>query len=569
MVWKLAILQPYQILRKEGSSVHTYNPKSYPLITGPRISCANWQIEAALRMMRNNLVQGAVPAELIVYGGRGKLARNWEAFHSIERCLRSMGPNQTLLIQSGKPVGVLETFEYSPRVLIVNSMLVPLWSTDEEFWRLEARGLTMYGQMTAGSWAFIGQQGIMQGTYETLLAAGASPGKFVMSAGLGNMGGAQAPAAKMCGAAIIVAEMDPTRIDRCITEGWIDTAYHDMDAAVRRVRQATAVGEAVAIAFNGNAIDALEWLVSNHVVPDILTDQTAAHDPLRGYFPSGISMEAALVAREEQPGSYIELCKQSMRRHVELLLELKEMGATAFDYGNGIRFHALDQGLDRAFDIEGFVPLYVRPLFCEGRGPFRVAALSGNPRDIEVIDTILLDLCRENAGLCRWIRSAQQLIDFNRQPGLPARVCWLGMGERAMAVELIWEALKANKISAPVWVGRDHLDCGSVASPGRETEGMLDGSDAIADWPILNALTAVASGATWVSVHNGGGVGIGKAIHAGQCFVVTPDDECLERARRVFTNDPAIGVLRHADAGYQAAIETAEKHGLIVPMHAK
>ncbi len=543
-----------------------FHPEQYPLITGSTISCANWQIEAALRMMRNNLVQGANPGELIVYGGRGKLARNPDAFVAIERELRLLQPDQTLLIQSGKPVGVLRTFEDSPRVLIVNSMIVPKWSDDERFWPLEESGLTMYGQMTAGSWAFIGQQGIMQGTHETFAAAGAKPGTFVFTSGLGNMGGAQAPAAKMCGAVILICEVNADKIERCTREGWIDASFDDMAKAVGRVREALSGSVAEAIAFHGNVVDALQYLVDNGIAPDIVTDQTAAHDPLIGYFPHGRSFQQALKDRVTNPDAYVADCKRSMRKLVELLLVLKARGCTVFDYGNGIRFHARDEGLANAFDIEGFVPLYVRPLFCEGRGPFRVAALSGDPGDIDVIDHLILDLFADNALLCNWIRKVRNAINFAKQPGLPARVCWLGMGERALAVRKIWEAIRDGRISAPIWVGRDHLDCGSVASPGRETEKMRDGSDIIADWPILNALIAVASGATWVSVHNGGGVGIGKSIHAGQCFVITPDEACAERAERVFTNDPGTGVLRHADAGYETAIATARRHALVIPM---
>ena len=542
-----------------------FDPKEFPLITGRKLSCANWQIEAALRMMRNNLVQGASPAELIVYGGRGKLARNWDSFRAIERSLHAMKPDETLLVQSGKPVGVLTTSRASPRVLISNSMIVPQWSDDKHFWPLEEKGLTMYGQMTAGSWAFIGQQGIMQGTYETFAAAGAKPGKFIFTAGLGNMGGAQAPSAKMCGATILIAEVNGEKIERCKREGWIDASFTDVGHAIGYALDLKEAGASEALAYHGNAIDVLDYVMEHGITPDIVTDQTAAHDPLMGYFPHILTFEQAVRMRKDNPHGYESYCKQSMARHVELLLSLQERGATVFDYGNGIRFHAKEQGVEHAFDIQGFVPLYVRPLFCEGRGPFRVAALSGDPADIAVVDEIILETFAENALLCNWIEKVQKAIDFAKQPGLPARVCWLGMGERALAVELIWKAMMARRFKAPIWVGRDHLDCGSVASPGRETEGMKDGSDIVADWAILNALLATASGATWVSVHNGGGVGIGKSIHAGQCFVITPDAACLRRAQRVFTNDPAIGVLRHADAGYGKAVETALRHRLIIP----
>ncbi|MFA5069770.1 MAG: urocanate hydratase [Patescibacteria group bacterium] len=535
------------------------------LITGPDISCANWQIEAALRMLHNNIVQGAKPAELIIYGG-GKAARSWECFDAIVKTLRELKPDETLLIQSGKPVGVLKTFEHSPRVLIVNSMLVPQWCYEKIFWPLEEKGMTMYGQMTAGSWAYIGQQGIMQGTFETFGAAGAKPGKLIFSAGLGNMGGAQAPAGKMNGATTLIVEIDPGRISRCQKEGWIDEVFVEIEPAIKRALAARERKESVAIALQANVVDVLDYLVSHGIVPDIVTDQTAAHHPKIGYFPQRLSFEESLEMRKKDPDYYLELCLESIFRHVARLVNLQNSGATVFDYGNGIRRHAFERGLESAFNIKGFVPLYVRPLFCEGRGPFRVAALSGDPADIAVIDKIILDFFPDNAMLVNWIHKVQKAIDFSKQPGLPARVCWLGQGERKAIVEAIWWALRKGELKAPIWVGRDHLDCGSVASPDRETESMIDGSDFIADWPILNALVACSSGATWVSVHDGGGVGIGKAIHAGQCFVITPDASCLSRATRVFTNDPATGIIRHADAGYPEAIKAAKKHGIIIPM---
>ncbi len=534
---------------------------SIQLITGTDLKhCANWQIEGALRMLTNNIVQGAVPEELIIYGGRGKAARNWACYHAIVKALKSLKAYETLLIQSGKPVGVVQTHQNAPRVLIVNSMLVPRWANDETFWPLEEAGMTMYGQMTAGSWAFIGQQGIMQGTYETFAAAGAKPGTWLLSSGLGNMGGAQAPAGKMCGAATLIVEINPSKIKRCQDEGWIDEAYTDIEQAVQRAYQAKGGKEAIAIALQANMVDVLDHLLTNNIIPDIVTDQTAAHDLMKGYFPEGISFEKALALREDDPEEFLKLCQESTAVHVNYLLEMQNRGATVFDYGNGIRFHAQDQGVANAFNIKGFVPLYIRPLFCQGRGPFRVAALSGDPADIAVVDKILLRLFSENEMLRNWITKAQSFIDFSKLPGLPARVCWLGMGERAQAVKEIWQAIVDGDISAPIWVGRDHLDCGSVASPGRETEGMKDGSDPVADWAVLNALLNAVSGATWVSVHDGGGVGIGKALHAGQCFVITDDTSCLDRARRVFTNDPGIGVIRHADAGYEAAINTARAH---------
>lgn len=539
------------------------------LITGTALSgTRDWQIEGARRMLYNNAVQAADLEGLVVYGG-GKFARNWKCFDAIDEMLLGLDSDQTLLVQSGKPVGVSDTHLGAPRVLIVNSMLVPMWSTFDEFRRLEAAGLTMYGQMTAGSWAFIGGQGILQGTYETFVAAGAKPGTLVVSAGLGNMGNAQALAGKMAGAVTLIAEIDPAKIARRQEEGWIDEVFLDPNQAIARAVRAKEGKEAISIAVQANVVDLLVALISKKVTPDILTDQTAAHDPLNGYFAFQYSFEEVQAARAADPVKYIGHSKAAMARHVELMLELNGKGATVFDYGNGLRSGAKEGGCANAFGIKGFVPLYIRPLFCEGRGPFRVAALSGDPKDIAVIDRILLELFGGNKLLANWIEKAQKHIDFSKQRGLPARVCWLGMGERFQAVTAIWRALCSGLISAPIWVGRDHLDTGSVASPMRETEDMKDGSDAIADWPILNALVNAVSGATWVSVHNGGGVGIGRSIHAGQCFVITPDQGCLEKARRVFTNDPALGILRHADAGYDTAKRVASEHGLIIPMPQK
>ncbi|MDD5341771.1 MAG: urocanate hydratase [Patescibacteria group bacterium] len=535
------------------------------LITGTERTCASWGIEGALRMLYNNVVQGADPDRLIIYGGRGKAARNWPSFWKIDEALRRLKPDETLLVQSGKPVGILRTFEGAPRVLIVNSMLVPQWCTDAEFWPLEARELIMYGQMTAGSWAYIDQQGIMQATFETFAAAGAGSGTLIVSGGLGSMGGAQAPAGKMTGATILIAEINPARIQRCRREGWVDEVFGNIPQAVQRAFQAKAEGLAIAIAVQANAVDLLEYLLNHDQVPNFLTDQTSAHDPVC-YCPQGLSFIELNRLRQEDEAEYRRRSLRTITRHVEVMVLLMRKGATTFEYGNGMRLWAKGEGLDCAFEFQGFVPLYVRPLFCQGRGPFRVAALSGNPADIAVVDEIILSLFPDNERLVNWIRKAQKQIDFSRLRGLPARVCWLGMGERYRAVEQIFAAIHAGDISAPIWVGRDHLDCGSVASPSRETEGMLDGSDAIADWPILNALLATAGGADWVSVHQGGGVGIGKSIHAGQCFVIEPTQECLDRAMRVFTNDPAIGLIRHADSGEPEAIANVRKHRIDMPM---
>lgn len=543
------------------------------LITGSTLQyCQNWQTEGALRCLINNLCQGRgkgrreTEDDLIVYGGNGKAARNWDCFDAIVRTLSTLRDDHTLLIQSGKPVGVFKTTRDVPRVLIANSNLVGYWSTDETFNKLEAAGLTMYGQMTAGSWIYIGGQGIVQGTYETFRAAKAAPGMLLVSAGLGNMGNAQGAAITMCGAAGLFAEVDPARIARCKEEGWISRSYTNIEAAVEAALIAKKHKEPIAIAFQGTAIKLLQFLVDNGITPDILTDQTPAHDP-RFYCPEDMPFEMLERSRKSLDAQdvQIEMAKSSMAKHVELMLQLMDRGAETFDYGNGIRKHAADQGVERAYEIEGFVLKYVRELFCEGRGPFRMVALSGNPADIAILDNSILRKFPHNELLCSWIRHVQT-IDFSKQPGLPARVCWLGMGERALMVDEIWKAGKAGLLEAPIVIGRDHLDCGSVASPLRETEGMRDGSDAIADWPLLNALLNTACGASWVSIHNGGGVGIGLSQHAGQCFVVTPDNACRTRAQKLFRADPGIGVLRHADAGYETAIAVASRHGLRIPM---
>src|SRR5687768_3918528 len=538
---------------------------------GSAISCKGWQQEAALRMLMNNLDPDVAerPEDLVVYGGSGKAARNWDAYDAIVAALRRLDHDETLLVQSGKPVGVFRTHAGAPRVLIANAMLVPAWATWETFRDLEHRGLTMYGQMTAGSWIYIGSQGILQGTYETFAAAarrhfgGSLSGRLVVTAGLGGMGGAQPLAATMNGAAALVIEVDPRRIARRIETRYVDEATTSLDDALARVEQWTRTRTARSIALAGNAAEVLPELVRRGVVPDVLTDQTSAHDALDGYIPHGMSLAEAEVLRERQPEVYIERAMASMARHVEAMLSLRTRGAITFDYGNNIRTQANRAGVENAFDIPGFVPEYVRPLFCEGKGPFRLVALSGDPDDILVTDQAALEMFSEDEALCRWIRMAGERVKFQ---GLPARICWLGYGDRAKFGLRINELVRTGAIKAPVVIGRDHLDSGSVASPYRETEGMLDGSDAIADWPVLNALLNASAGATWVSVHHGGGVGIGYSLHAGMVVVADGTREADERLERVLTCDPGIGVARHADAGYPAAIATADSRGIRIPM---
>jgi urocanate hydratase len=538
---------------------------------GTALTCKGWPQEAALRMLMNNLDPDVAerPDDLIVYGGSGKAARNWQAYEAIVAALRDLEQDETLLVQSGKPVGLFKTHPGAPRVLIANALLVPAWATWETFRDLEHRGLTMYGQMTAGSWIYIGSQGILQGTYETFAAAarrhfgGSLAGRLVVTAGLGGMGGAQPLAATMNGAAAIIIEVDPQRIERRLATRYVDQATTRLDEALRLADEWRRDRVARSIALEGNAAEILPELVRRRVVPDVLTDQTSAHDALNGYVPHGMSLAEAALLRERQPRAYIDRSMASMARHVEAMLALKERGAVTFDYGNNIRAQARRAGVENAFDIPGFVPEYVRPLFCEGKGPFRWAALSGDPEDIRVTDEAVLEMFPNDEGLRRWIRLARERVAFQ---GLPARICWLGYGERARFGLKINELVREKKIKAPIVIGRDHLDTGSVASPNRETEGMRDGSDAIADWPILNALLNASAGATWVSVHHGGGVGIGYSLHAGMVIVADGTREADQKLERVLTADPGIGVARHADAGYPEAIATADSRGVRIPM---
>jgi urocanate hydratase len=538
---------------------------------GSSLSCKGWPQEAALRMLMNNLDPDVAerPEDLVVYGGSGKAARNWPAFDAIVRSLRSLEHDETLLVQSGKPVGIFQTHPGAPRVLIANSLLVPAWANWDTFRDLEDRGLTMFGQMTAGSWIYIGSQGIVQGTYETLSAVarrhfgGSLSGKLVVTAGLGGMGGAQPLAAVMTGAAALVIEVDASRIQRRLDTKYLDEATDDLDEALARVTRWTREGIAKSIGLRGNAADVLPALVARGVTPDVLTDQTSAHDALNGYVPNGITFDEATRLRERQPQEYVARSMAAMAEHVRAMLALRQRGAITFDYGNNIRAQARQAGVANAFDIPGFVPEYIRPLFCEGKGPFRWAALSGDPDDIRVTDEAALEMFGYDEGLVRWIHLARARVAFQ---GLPARILWLGYGDRARFGLRINELVREGRIKAPIVIGRDHLDTGSVASPNRETEGMRDGSDAIADWPILNALLNASSGATWVSVHHGGGVGIGYSLHAGLVIVADGSDDADEKLERVLTCDPGIGVLRHADAGYPDAIATAEREGLRIPM---
>lgn len=538
---------------------------------GSEISCRGWIQEAALRMLMNNLDPEVAerPDDLVVYGGTGRAARSWEAFDAIVASLRSLGNDETLLVQSGKPVGVFKTHEDAPRVLIANANLVGRWADWENFRKLEAKGLIMYGQMTAGSWIYIGTQGILQGTYETFGAVarthfgGDLSGRIVLTGGLGGMGGAQPLAATMNGAACLVVEVDAARIQRRLETRYLDVMTASLDDAWSRIVAAREKGEAISVGLVGNCAEVLPEIVRRGWQPDVVTDQTSAHDPLDGYIPVGLTLEQAAELRASDPNDYLRRSRESIVTHVRAMLALQRAGSTVFDYGNNIRTEAHDQGLEDAFDIPGFVPEYVRQLFCQGRGPFRWVALSGEPSDIYRTDELVLELFPDNEHLVRWIRLARDRVAFQ---GLPARICWLGQGERARFGLALNDLVAKGEVQAPIVIGRDHLDTGSVASPFRETEGMRDGSDAIADWPILNALLNTASGASWVSFHHGGGVGMGNALHAGQVIVADGTEAAAVRLQRVLTNDPGIGVVRHADAGYEEAIATAREHDLEIPM---
>jgi urocanate hydratase len=550
------------------------SPKTYTPIRAPRgttISCKGWQQEAAMRMLMNNLDEEVAerPQDLVVYGGTGRAARSWEAYRAIVETLKTLDNDETLLVQSGKPVGVFKTHDHAPRVLIANSNLVGHWSNWEKFNELERAGLMMYGQMTAGSWIYIGSQGIVEGTFETFSAAGEKhfggdlAGKLIVSGGMGGMGGAQPLAATMTGAAFLGIDVDPERIKKRIKTGYCDFMVTTLDEALRILKNAVRKKENVSVGLVGNCADIIPELAERGVVPDILTDQTSAHDPLNGYVPNGMTLDQALELRKRDPKAYEEKSLDAMARHVEGMLRLQKMGSVTFDYGNNIRTYAFQRGVKDAYDFPGFVPAYIRPLFCEGRGPFRWVALSGEASDIAVTDDLVLELFHDNRILRRWIELARKRIKFQ---GLPARICWLGYGERAQFGLAMNDLVKKGKIKAPIVIGRDHLDCGSVASPFRETESMKDGTDAVADWPILNALLNTAAGASWVSVHNGGGVGIGYSLHAGQVLVADGTDMMAKRIERVLTTDPGMGVIRHVDAGYDEAKAFAEKKHVRIPM---
>jgi urocanate hydratase len=546
-------------------------PRVVKAPTGTQLHCKNWLIEAAYRMLQNNLDPQVAfdPDNLIVYGGRGKAARNWEAFEAILETLRHLEPDETLLVQSGKPVAVFRTHEDAPRVLLANSNIVPAWATQENFDKWERQGLIMYGQMTAGSWIYIGTQGILQGTYETLAALaqqhgwGSLKGKFVVTSGLGEMGGAQPLAVTMNEGVGLFVEVDRWRAERRLNLRQIDRITDNLEEAMTWVEEALAVPQPLSVGLIGNAAEVLPELVKRGVVPDVVTDQTSAHDPLYGYIPAGLSVEAAAELRQKDPAEYLRRSYDSMTRHVQAMLDWQAKGAVVFDYGNNLRQRAYENGLKEAFSYPGFVQAYIRPLFCRGKGPFRWVALSGDPQDIYPTDEAVLELFPEDEHLARWIRMAQKHVAFQ---GLPARICWLGYGERAQAGLRFNELVASGQVKAPLVIGRDHLDSGSVASPNRETEGMRDGSDAISDWPILNALVNTAAGATWVSFHHGGGVGIGFSQHAGMVVVADGTPEAARRLERVLTTDPGMGIVRHADAGYPEAIAAARRHGLRIPM---
>jgi len=535
------------------------------------MTCNSWGAEAAMRMLMNNLDPevAEIPEQLVVYGGRGQAARSWEAYDAIIASLQSMAADETLLVQSGKPVGIIQTTEDSPRVIIANSNLVPHWATQEHFDDLAARGLIMYGQMTAGSWIYIGTQGILQGTYETFAECarqhfgGSLRGKLSVTAGCGGMGGAQPLSVTMNDGVCLIAEMCRERLEKRVHDRYLDVVIEDLDAAIDRSLAATEAGEAVSIGWLGNAVDLLARLIERGITPDALTDQTSAHDPLNGYYPEGLSREQADALRASDPDDYVRKSMSTMRRHVEMMVELQSRGARTFDYGNNIRQRAADEGFEHAFAFPGFVPAYIRPQFCLGRGPFRWCALSGDPADIAATDKAMLELFPEDEGLRRWIDMASERVAFQ---GLPCRICWLGLGERDRAGLRFNEMVRTGEVSAPIVIGRDHLDCGSVASPNRETEGMRDGTDAVSDWPLLNFAVNTASGASWVSFHHGGGVGIGYSQHAGQVIVCDGTEGADRRLARVLRNDPLMGVIRHADAGYEDARACADTQQVQIPM---
>ncbi|MCO6466007.1 MAG: urocanate hydratase [Bradyrhizobiaceae bacterium] len=548
------------------------NPRIVRAPRGTTLTCANWQIEAAYRMIQNNLdpENAEHPEQLIVYGGLGKAARNWESFDAILRCLRTMQPDETLLVQSGKPVGVVQTHTMAPRVVIANSNLVPKWATWDEFRRLDALGLMMYGQMTAGSWIYIGTQGIVQGTYETFAECakqhfgGTLNGRFLLTAGMGGMGGAQPLAATIAGAAALCIEIDESRIDKRIHDGYCDVKLTDLDQALSVINEHVANRTPISIGLVGNAAEILPQLVQRGITPDVVTDQTSAHDPLNGYYPAGLSKAEADALRTSNPDEYLRRSYASIGEHVKAMLAFQQQGSITFDYGNNIRGIARDfAGVANAFDFPGFVPAFVRQLFCDGKGPFRWVALSGDPEDIRVTDEALMNLFPDNEPLHRWIHEAQSHIGYQ---GLPARICWLGYGDRAKAGKLFNDLVASGKVQAPIVIGRDHLDCGSVASPHRETEAMKDGSDAIADWVYLNFALNTIGGATWVSLHHGGGVGMGLSLHAGMVVVADGTHEAETKLARVLSYDPLMGILRHADAGYEQALNNSRKFGIEIPL---
>ncbi|MDV6038859.1 urocanate hydratase [Bacillus sp. SM-B1] len=538
---------------------------------GTELQTKGWVQEAALRMLMNNLDPEVAekPEELVVYGGIGRAARNWESYQAIVDSLKTLESDETLLVQSGKPVAIFKSHEDAPRVLLANSNLVPKWANWDHFRELEKKGLMMYGQMTAGSWIYIGTQGILQGTYETFGEAarqhfgGSLKGTLTLTAGLGGMGGAQPLAVTMNGGVVIAIDVDKRSIDRRIEKRYCDMYTESLEEALAVANKYKEKKEPISIGLLGNAAEILPELVKRNITPDLVTDQTSAHDPLNGYIPVGYTLEEAAKLREEDPERYVQLSKESMTKHVEAMLAMQEKGAITFDYGNNIRQVAFDEGLKNAFDFPGFVPAFIRPLFCEGKGPFRWVALSGDPEDIYKTDEVILREFADNEHLCNWIRMARQQVEFQ---GLPSRICWLGYGERAKFGRIINEMVANGELSAPIVIGRDHLDCGSVASPNRETEAMKDGSDAVADWPILNALINSVNGASWVSVHHGGGVGMGYSLHAGMVIVADGTEAAAKRIERVLTSDPGMGVVRHVDAGYDLAVETAKEKGVNIPM---